>query len=86
MRFFCIVKAPAGNEPAISKSVKQVVDNLDAYLEQRIDLKLKQSATFIGYFVEGSDKDLFKKIAENFADAVRILRKCLIFPHDNYRY
>lgn len=75
-------KASADIEPEISRSVKTVVDDLNAYLDKRIDMRMHQDEKFIGFFIEPPDKQYFENIAYAFVDAVKAIRKLSLI---NYR-
>lgn len=65
-------------EPHITRSVRAMVQSLNAYLEKRIDLRLHQDADFIGFYINTPDEKYFENIATTFVDAVKSISKCIV--------
>lgn len=66
-----ILQAPASVEPEISKAVKTVVDELNAYVDKSIELKQLKIERFMGFFVETPDDKFFQNIGEKYVETVK---------------
>lgn len=87
-----ILQAPASLEPEISKAVKTVVDELNAYVDKSIEIKQQKNERFMGFFVDAPDDKFFQNIGDKYVETVKSFSKYLIvqstnqFQQQNYRF
>lgn len=66
-----MTQAPAAAECEISKAVKTVVDELNAYVDKPIELKQQKNERFMGFFVDAPDDKFFQNIGEKYVETIK---------------
>lgn len=74
---FILFKAHDESEINLSQSLRYLVED-GKYLNQPLSLELYSSANFIGYFVNGDDANILKRIALKFVKEISNSSKTLI--------
>lgn len=62
-------------EPEISKAVKTVVDELNAYVDKSIEIKQQKNERFMGFFVDAPDDKFFQNIGDKYVETVKSFSK-----------